>query len=258
MSNPSIQQAADSYNNFVNNVQDVDQNQLQGNIDTWKNSSGDPFMLMNVWLTKILDAGSVWDPTMSGGYAKGDASYLSVAGDQISNVSLQMQFTAAYSGPITQIQNDLANAQNGDPNNTSLNDIMTQIQNLQNGLTQNPSLFGGVNSTAYQQIDGALTDLNTQFSNIQNSGNWGTSNQLGTFLSDVSNKNDTTGAAGIYNTITQDLSTVSQSVQTINGTLQEQMQFNVGTQEQWESLAQTLMKSQMSIEETFVNNQKSS
>lgn len=265
-----VKDSVDQYNSFQTNFAKPDDIALSANINHWKSMTGDPFMLMNVWLTKILDAGSIWDNNYNqkGFQQPNDASYLTRAGDQISDVSLQMNFTAAYSSPLTTDIQDQYNASG------NINQILGNLPtsgpytgdktstgiSLMLGWVNDPKVaqqfFGGVGSSSQNGVLTALTSLANDFNQIKTSPNWGGS--LSTFLSDVSDKNDTTGAASINNDITQQMSNLGQSIQTINGTLQEQLQFNVGTQEQWQSLAQTLMKTFMSIWQTFTGNQKSS
>ncbi len=277
MSNPAntpgqdIQNAITNYTNFQA-IEKQARTDQQDNISAFKAKKGDPFTLMVIWLVFVLNNSpqTPWNApsgmNTGTGKDKDGPGYLNLAGNSISDLSLQEQFSAAFNEPMTQQIQANFNSKSGDAGLTTIigADGSTGIGLMLKTMNANPSLFGGKDSSTFTSLNSDLTDLQTQFTNIQSNAQWnvgadGTDHggHLANFLYDVGDKNDTTGAAGINSTITQDLSSANQEYQTINGAVGTKIQFQTGTLNQWESLFQTLLKDFMTIWNQFTTNGKS-
>lgn len=259
----AIKHSAERLMYFRDNIEQVQLNNLKNNISLFKGMKGDNFTLTLIFFTKILTAGGTWDSKLSKkGYANDDASFLKCSGNKITDFSLQMSFLADFSAPITsELQNPFKAGGN-------INKVSSGIDMLQDALKQYGDLLGGKGSSTYTTLDTALNSLKNSCDQIK--AGWGTDPSTGqarsgteimaAFMKDVGSRDSgqrgSDSASNIFNEVTQQIANMTQTTQTLNGTLGTKLQYEVGNQEQWQSLTQGLLKAFMQIWSTTTNNQK--
>jgi len=215
----------------------------------WQGSSQgeDPDYAMLVFLTSILQDGSVYDE--NGKYKQGSGSQISCAQNQLTDVSKQMNVVSSFRNVNADMEATY-NAGGTDPNSfTKINSDLTEMDKYVDGKSPESS------NTIFDQgtkdsINQAIGTLQQNFKDVQTK--YGT---LDAFQTAVSNKDDTTGAAGIGQSIGQNIPTITQGCGTVDQTLQSTMEYDKNNITQWTSLLQQSLKTMNAVPGVSIQNQ---